>query len=250
MKPVLAFLLLLAAMPSSAQPAPDADPRIAKAVASISEARLRRTVEALAGFGTRHTLSNTASTTAGIGAARQWIFDELTRISPRLQVSFDAYNLVPQGRILRAVELKNVVAILPGRTPRRIYITAHYDTVSLGPEGQIGSNARPAGQPAGDAQMRPDQDFNTPAPGANDNGSGTALTIELARVLADSGLTFDATFVFALWAGEEQGLIGAHAHAARIAAEKTIAVDAVVNNDIVGNSRGGNGVVDAESVRV
>jgi hypothetical protein len=74
--------------------------------------------------------------------------------------------------------------------------------------------------------------------------------MELARVLAESGLEFDATLVFALWAGEEQGLIGAHAHAARIAADETMVVDADFNNDIIGNSRGGNGIVDAETVRV
>jgi hypothetical protein len=247
---LLCLAVVLTATPLAAQPTPDADPRIAAAVAAISEARLKRSIETLAGFGTRHTLSDTTSATAGIGAARQWIFDELRRIGPRLQVSFDTYKLAPQGRILRAVELRNVVAVLPGRTPRRIYVTAHYDTVTLGPDGQIGANARPAGQPAADAQLRPDQDFNTPAPGANDNGSGTALTLELARVLSESGLTFDATLVFALWAGEEQGLIGAHAHAARIAADKATVVEAVFNNDIVGNSRGGNGIVDAESVRV
>jgi hypothetical protein len=246
----LAVAAVLVASPSLAQPAPDADPRIVKTVASVSETRLQQIVERLASFGTRHTLSDTASTTAGIGAARQWIFDELKQSSPKLQVSFDTYKLAPQGRILREVELRNVIAILPGRNPRRIYVTAHYDTVSLGAGGQAAAVSRPAGTPAVDAQLRPDQDFNAPAPGANDNGSGTALTMELARVLATSGLEFDATLVFALWAGEEQGLIGAHAHAARVAADKTVVVDATFNNDIVGNSRGGNGVIDAESVRV
>lgn len=242
--------LLLVPQMARGQTVPDADPRIVTAVAAVSEARLRQIVEKLASFGTRHTLSDTASPTAGIGAARQWIFDELTRTSPKLQVSFDSYRLAVQGRILREVELRNVVAVLPGRSPRRIYVTAHYDTVSLGPGGQVAAVSRPAGQPAADAQMRADQDFNTPAPGANDNGSGTALTMELARVLSESGLEFDATLVFALWAGEEQGLIGAHAHAARIAADKTTVVEADFNNDIVGNSKGGNGVVDAETVRV
>ena len=150
-------VLMILAGPVLAQPAPDADPRVVTAVAAVSEARLRRLVETLAGFGTRHTLSGTASKTAGIGAARQWIFDELTRTGPRLQVSFDTYKVAPQGRILREVELRNVVAILPGRSPRRIYVTAHYDTVSIGPAGQIGAVSRPAGQPAGDAQLRPDQ---------------------------------------------------------------------------------------------
>jgi hypothetical protein len=243
------IFVALATSAAGQTPRPDADPRIAAAVAAISEARVKQLVERLASFETRHTLSDTTSTTKGIGAARQWIFDELARTSPKLQVSFDVHKIAQQGRILRDVELRNVIAVLPGRTPRRVYITAHYDTVSIGPDGQIGSNSRPAAAPAGDAQLRPDQDFNTPAPGANDNASGTALTMELARVLSASGLEFDATIVFALWAGEEQGLIGAHAHAARIAAQNVV-VDADFNNDIVGNSRGGNGVVDAESVRV
>jgi hypothetical protein len=251
MKRLLASCILVALATAAAgqTPRPDADPRIAAAVGAISETRLKQLVERLASFETRHTLSDTTSTTKGIGAARQWIFDELTRTSPKLQVSFDVHKIAQQGRILRDIELRNVVAVLPGRAARRIYITAHYDTVSIGPDGQIGSNSRPAGAPAADAQLRQDQDFNTPAPGANDNASGTALTMELARVLSASGLEFDATIVFALWAGEEQGLIGAHAHAARIAAQNVV-VDADFNNDIVGNSRGGNGVVDAESVRV
>jgi hypothetical protein len=227
---------------------PDADPRIAKAVASVDEARLKRIVDTLAGFGTRHTLSDPTSATRGIGAARQWILDELKRTSPKLQVSFDAHMLAQQGRITRPVELRNVVALLPGRSPRRIYITAHYDTVSI-PGGQMASITATPGRAVPDAQTRADQDYNVPAPGANDNGSGTALTMELARVLSASGVEFDATLVFALWAGEEQGLIGAHAHAQRLVADNAI-VDANFNNDIVGNSHGGNSVVDAESVRV
>ena len=245
---LLGLIVLPGGAAAQAPVRPDADPRIAKLVAAVSQPRLQRLVETLAGFQTRHTLSDTTSTTRGIGAARQWIFDELKRSSPRLQVSFDVHQVAQQGRILRNVELRNVMAVLPGRTPRRIYVTAHYDTVSL-PEGQIGGVTRPAGQAAPDAQMRADQDFNVAAPGANDNGSGTALAMELARVLAESGLEFDATLVFMLWAGEEQGLIGSRAHAQRLAADKAV-VEANFNNDIVGNSRGGSGVVDAESVRV
>jgi len=228
---------------------PDADPRIAEIVASVSQQRLQQLVERLASFGTRHTLSDTTSQSRGIGAAREWILEELKRSSSRLQVSFDTYKVARQGRITRDVELRNVVAVLPGRSPRRVYVTTHYDTVSI-PGGQNSSGTRPAGQAPPDPQLRDDQDYNVDAPGANDNGSGTALTMELARVLAESGLDFDATLVFALWAGEEQGLIGSRAHAQRIAADKTVVVEAVLNNDIVGNSRGGNGIVDAESVRV
>ena len=231
-----------------AESPPVVDGRVAKIVAGISEARLQQLVERLAGFGTRHTLSETSSSTRGIGAARQWIVDELQRSSPRLQVGFDTYHVAKAGRITRDVELRNVVAVLPGRTARRIYVTAHYDTVSI-PGGQNASGTRPPGQTAPDAQLRADQDYNVDAPGANDNGSGTALTMELARVLAESGLQFDATLVFALWAGEEQGLFGSRAHAQRIAGEK-LTVDAVLNNDIVGNSRGGSGAADGGMVRL
>ena len=225
---------------------PDADPRIEKLVSAVSEARMRQIDEKLASFATRNTLSDPASTTRGVGAARQWIFDELKRSSAKLQVSFDTYNLAEQGRITRATELRNVVAILPGKTPRRIYVTGHYDTVDNG--GQGAANSRPAGAPA-EAAATPTRDINGPAPGANDDGSGTTLTMELARVFAESGIEFDATLVFVCWAGEEQGLMGSRSHAGKIAAEK-IVVEAMFNNDIVGNSHGGNGVVDAESVRI
>src|SRR5262249_19070151 len=229
-------------------PRPDADPRIEKLVASISEQRLRQIDENLTSFGTRNTLSDTTSSMRGIGAARQWIFDELKRSSAKLQVSFDTYTIAPQGRITREVELRNVVALLPGRTTRRIYVSGHYDTVNIG--SQIASNTRPPSDVAPpDAQLNPKQDYNVAAPGANDDGSGTALTMELARVFADSGIEFDATLVFICWAGEEQGLVGSRAHVQKIASEH-IQVEAAFNNDIVGNSRGGNGIIDAESVRV
>ena len=231
-------------------PAADADPRIQQLVASISAQRLRELDVKLASFGTRHTLSDTKSATRGIGAARQWIYEEFKRASSKLQVSFDAYMLAPQGRITRQVELRNVMAVLPGKSPRRIYISGHYDSLNLGAGAQIASNVRAADAPAApDRQQQPDFDHNAPAPGANDDGSGTALTMELARVFANSGVEFDATLVFICWAGEEQGLVGSRAHVQTLK-EKQIPVEAVFNNDIVGNSMGGNGVVDAETVRV
>ena len=94
----------------------------------------------LESFETRSTLSSTTSTTRGIGAARQWILDEMKSYSPKLQVSFDTYQVPPQGRITRDVELRNVMAILPGRSPRRIYVSGHYDTVAR-PGGQGAANA-------------------------------------------------------------------------------------------------------------
>jgi hypothetical protein len=248
----LSLLISLAApAPAFAQAAPatELDARLQQLVSSVSEARLAEIVNKLAGFGTRNTLSSTTSPTHGIGAARQWIFDELRRSSPRLQVSFDTYKVAKDGRITRNVELRNILAVLPGKSARRIYLTAHYDTVNIGEAGQIGANTRASGQRAADPQLRADQNYDIDAPGANDNGSGTALTMELARVIATSGLEFDATIVFALWAGEEQGLVGSRAHAQRLAATKTV-VDANFNNDIVGNSHGGNGNVDGQSVRV
>src|SRR5262249_49403611 len=150
--------------PAQTTSSPDADPRIEKLVASISEDRLRQIDEKLTSFVTRNTLSDATSSTRGIVAARQWIFDELKRSSPKLQVSFDVYKLAVQGRITREVELRNVIAVLPGKSPRRIYVSGHYDTVNIGPGGQAASNARPAGQTAPpDPQLQRDQDYNVVA---------------------------------------------------------------------------------------
>jgi hypothetical protein len=247
---IVAFGLLVSQRATGAaqtEPRLDADPRIERVIASISEQRLRDLIATLARFGTRETLSTASSPSRGIAAARQWVFDELTRSSPRLQVAFDTYRLAPQARVQTAVELRNVIALLPGRTARRIYVTGHYDSVSFGTAGQLGLLVATDG--AGNPQGRPDFNHDADAPGANDDASGTALTMELARVFAESGITFDATLVFACWAGEEQGSYGSAAHAQRLAKEKVV-VDAMMSNDIVGNSRGGNGVADAGSVRV
>ena len=249
------------------------DPRIEKLVASVSEQRLQQLLEKLVSFGTRNTLSDQRSATRGIGAARQWIFDELTRTSPRLKVSFDTHQIPARGRITQDVELRNVMAVLPGKSARRIYVSGHYDSLNLGAGGQQASNSgqgrgeqpapatqptRPGaapqapGEPAAapsDPQQRPGQDYNIEAPGANDDGSGTVLSMELARVFAESGIDFDATLVFMAVAGEEQGLIGAGAHA-KAAREQKIPVQAWFNNDIVGNSRGGDGSLDSASIRL
>ena len=253
---IVAFLLALApsalvaqTASSTAGPKPTPDERIQRLVASISEERLQSIVAKLAGFGTRETLSDTTSPTRGIGAARQWIFDELTRSSPKLQVSFDTYQIAPQGRIPRNLELRNVIAILPGRTDRRIYITGHYDSVNLGPGVSAGVAVAAPGTRGPDPQRSTEFDANANAPGADDDASGVALTIELARVFANSGINFDATLVFACWAGEEQGLFGSSAHAQKLAADKAV-VEAMLSNDIVGGIRAGDGVVDAATVRV
>ncbi len=233
MRNIVAAIACVLLVPSAAFPQqPDIDPRVTALVASISEQRLTTLLQKLASYDTRNLMSNPDPAGRGIGAARQWIFDEMRRSSARLQVSFDTYQVAAQGeRILKPVELRNVVAMLPGRSPRRIYVSGHYDTVAR-IDGKFDYSV-------GD----------NPSPGANDDGSGTVLTMELARAFAESGLTFDATLVFVAFAGEEQGLVGAHLHAEKALGDKAT-IDAVFNNDIVGGAVGGTGVADTETVRV
>lgn len=237
MRKLVATTLLLggflSASPGSAG-AQVPDQRIAKLMASVSPERLKANVEKLAGFETRNLLSTTTSSTRGIGAARNWILQEMKGYSPRLQVSFDTYQVAAAGRIAKDTEIRNVVAVLPGRSARRIYVGGHYDSFAVLEDNRQNS-------------WGPDQDRL--APGANDDASGTALTMELARVFAQSGVEFDATLVFIAFAGEEQGLIGAALHAERAVKERWT-IDAVYNNDMIGNSTGGNGVVDSWTVRV
>jgi hypothetical protein len=224
-----------------AQPAADLDPEVVRLVGEVSEDRLDALLKKLESFGTRNTLSTADSPTRGIGAARQWIFDELQRYSPRLEISFDTYRIAKQGRITRDVEARNVMAVLRGRSPRRIYISGHYDSVAID-----GGQAPRSG---GSTQPIAFADPDSTAPGVNDDGSGVALTMELARVFAQSGIEFDATLVFMCHVAEEQGLMGAKLHAQK-AKDEHIRIDAVLNNDIVGNDRGGNGIVDSASIRV
>ncbi|PCC74256.1 Peptidase family M28 [Nannocystis exedens] len=203
---------------------------VTKLLADIDPTRLRADVDRLAGFGTRHTLSDTASETRGIGAARRWLLAELQRAAEAsgrtgelaMTAAFDVHRVAPDGkRVDREVEVVNVVAVLPGSMPearrRRYYVLAHYDSR------------------ASDVM-----DATAEAPGANDDGSGTALVLELARVMATR--SFDATLVFMATAGEEQGLLGArrHAEAARAAG---LEIAGALSNDIVGDPsdpRGGS----------
>jgi peptidase M28-like protein len=234
---VFAAFLVLPTSLALAQ-TPSRDPDVEKIVAAVSADRLARDVQTLAAFGTRHLYSDTTSATRGIGAAREWIRQQMVAAGPRLQVEFETYQVAGQGgRLPRGVELRNVVGVLPGRSARRIYVTGHYDSVARRTDG--------TGDRDGFDWTRADND----APGANDDGSGTAVVLEMARVFAQSGVQFDATLVFVAFAGEEEGLVGATLHAGRaIAAHWTI--DAVLNNDIVGGSHGGDGVVDTGHVRV
>src|SRR5438045_5619979 len=232
----------------------DLDPRIVTLFSSISEQRLGAILKKLESFETRSTLSSPDSPTRGVGAAREWIRQEMASYSPRLPVSFDTYQVAPQGRITHPVELRNVMAILPGRSARRIYVSGHYDTVAR-PGGQGAANASGSAPAASDPDAPaaraadPEAPIDNLAPGVNDDGSGTALTMELARIFGESGLEFDATLVFMCHAGEEQGLVGARLHAQKAAAEK-IPIEAVLNNDIVGGDRGGSGIIDGATIRV
>ncbi|HET9949266.1 MAG TPA: M28 family metallopeptidase [Longimicrobiales bacterium] len=208
------------------------DPRIEVLVGDVSPERLEEYLTALVGFETRQTMSVGEGDERGIRAAREYMVETLRGFSDRLQVDLDCYTVEPGGRVPEEVELCNVMAVLPGRSARRIYVGGHYDTVARREDGSFDWTR-----------------WDNPAPGANDDGSGTALTMEAARVLAQSGLEFDATLVFMGFAGEEQGLLGAGLHAAR-AVEEGWTIDAMLNNDVVGNVEGGNGIVDGRTVRL
>lgn len=226
-------LLVAAALTAPAGCARPGDAAIHEMCAEISEANIRAAVEKLASFGTRHTLSDTDSESRGIGAARRWIqsrFDEYAAASNgRLTVELQSYVQEADGRrIVHDVEIVNVIATLAGTDPasaRRVYVVSgHYDSI------------------CGDVL-----DYESDAPGANDDASGVAVVLEAARVM--SKRSFDATIVFAAVAGEEQGLFGAR-HMARQFRTADVNVAGMFTNDIVGNTTGGNGVSDDRRVRV
>jgi len=206
-------------------------------LAEISPESVKLDVESLVKFGTRHTLSDTESETRGIGAARRWILGQLEQTSRRsgrggddaMRVFFDEHTYGPdQRRVPVKTNIVNVVAELPGSMPsarhRRYYVIGHYD-----------SRATEALDAASDA------------PGANDDASGVAVVMELARVM--SRHRYDATIVFMATAGEEQGLLGAklHAQAARARGDD---IRAVLSNDIVGDPTSPSGKVYDRQIRV
>ena len=226
------FAALLAAEPLSAQ-GPAIDPRIVEVVQDVSPERLHEYLKTLSGFETRHSLSLSNRTDWGISPAREYILRTMQSFSDRLQVDFDCYQVEPQGRIAQQVELCNVVAVLPGRSDRRVYVSGHYDTVARRVDSGQFDWTR----------------WDNAAPGANDDGSGTVLTMEVARVMAQSGLEFDATLVFVGFVAEEEGLVGASLHSAKAEREGWV-IDAGFNNEIVGNTEGGTGIIDGRTVRV
>jgi hypothetical protein len=199
---------------------------VQRLVGEISADSLRRYVECLSNFQTRHSMSDTASSEKGIGATRRWLFGKLQNFSQasggRLQVYYDDFTPTICGvtRLQR-----NVVARLSSMAipERQILVSGHYDSRTVG-----GCDA---------------QGF---APGANDDASGTAAVLELARVL--SGHQFKATILFVAFTGEEQGLHGSR-HYAATARQRGDNLIAMVTNDIIGNIRGGSGMIDSTGVR-
>ncbi len=220
--------------PLAAQaPPPASDLRIDVVVAAVSAERIAGDIRTLVGFGTRHTLSDTLSPTRGIGAARRWIKAEFDRIGAAcggcLEVRYVAEEFPAGRRRLSPTEptnIVNVIAIQRGTSdPDRVVIMS------------------------GDIDSRISNEMNAAdsSPGANDNASGMAGTLEAARVL--SRHRFRGTIVYAGLSGEEQGLYGGGT-VARFAQERGWTVAGVLNNDMIGNIEGVNGVIDNTTARV
>ncbi len=242
MRPLLsAAVLVLAAACSARQaaapgpgPAPvplgSSDPRLAEIAGAVSAAQMESTVRRLVGFGTRHTLSDTLSPTRGIGAARRWIHGEFERIGAAcggcLSVQYVADMVGPMRRVPVATSVVSVVAVQRGTSdPERVVvITGHFDS-----------------------RNSDTNNVTDDAPGANDDASGTAAVLEAARVL--SRYRFNGPIVYAALAGEEQDLLGGRIVAAWVQRQGWRVVGNL-NNDIIGNTRGGDGIDDETTVRV
>ncbi|MFZ0478413.1 MAG: M28 family metallopeptidase [Terriglobales bacterium] len=200
-----------------------ADVRIQEAIQQISPERIRQTIEKLVSFGNRSTISaqdeESVKAGKGIGAAREWIKSEFERYSKDcggcLEVKTDEFVEQPAERIPKPTEITNVYAVMRGSDPvqanRIVLVTGHYDSRNSDILNVTGA-----------------------APGANDDGSGTAVSLECARVL--SKYKFPATIIFLTVAGEEQGLNGSK-HFAQMAKQQGWKLEAVLNNDIVGGNR-------------
>ena len=198
--------------------------------ADVSAEQIEAYIEKLVSFGTRHTLSETESDTRGIGAARRWIAEEFERISADcggcLDVIIVSDTVLGVRRIPEATEVVSVVAIQRG---------------TLDPDRMV--------MMSGDIDSRVSDPMNgvSDSPGANDNASGMAGAIEAARVLSKH--QFPGTIVYAGLSGEEQGLFGGRIVAAH-ALEEGWRIKAVLNNDMIGNISGIDGVIDNTTARV
>jgi hypothetical protein len=217
---LLPCLLPLAALAQNPAPAPAPDPNIQRLVNEISSKTLEADVRKMVSYGTRHTLSDTQSKKRGIGAARQYVFDEFKKYSKagggRMTVEMDTFLMRPDGkRVDKLTPMANVLATIPGTDPTdtRVFIMS----------GHL------------DSRVTDVMNRTADAPGANDDASGVAAVMEVARVLA--GQKFPCTIKLVAVQGEEQGLLGAD-HLARRAKREGWNVVAMLNNDIVGNSKG------------
>jgi Zn-dependent M28 family amino/carboxypeptidase len=206
--------------------------QIAQIVGEIDARNIENSIRKLVSFGTRNTLSEQNDPARGIGAARDWLFREFLKAAEqsggRMTVEKQTFEQPKGTRIPNPTSITNVVATLKGTHPeskgRTYVVSGHYDSM------------------CGDAT-----DGECYAPGANDDASGTAAVLELARVMAKH--EFDATIIFMAVAGEEQGLYGS-THFAEQAKKQEMDIEAMFTNDIVGNSLGDNGVRDRNTVRV
>lgn len=200
-------------------------------IEAVSEKRIKNDITKLANFGTRHTLSDTISEKRGIGAARRWIFTEFQKIAKTcegcIEVSYQKNFHQPDGRrIIKPVWINNVIAIQKGyKYPNRFVIMS----------GDI------------DSRISDPLNYTDDSPGANDNASGMAGTIEVARIL--SKYRFENSIIYAGLSGEEQGLFGG-VGLARHAIEKEWEIIGVLNNDMIGNISGVDGVIDNRTFRI
>tara|TARA_B100001094_G_scaffold68137_1_gene64418 strand:+ start:1285 stop:2616 length:1332 start_codon:yes stop_codon:yes gene_type:complete len=200
-------------------------------IEQVSEKRIEINITKLVSFGTRHTLSDTLSSKTGIGAARRWIKNSFEKISKNcnncLEV-FDQKNFFQKNkrRLVKDVWINNVIAIQRGKKyPNRYVIMS----------GDI------------DSRVSDPNDFTSPSPGANDNASGMAGVIEAAKVL--SNYEFDNSIIYAGLSGEEQGLYGG-AGFANYAKKNDWEIIGVLNNDMIGNIEGVDGIIDNISFRI
>lgn len=226
----IAFVFVLSGIASGQKTKPATNPEIRKMITEVSAKNIEASIRKLVSFGTRNTLSEQNDPKRGIGAARDWIFGEFEKISADcggcLKVEKQTFLQPKAPRIPEPTNLTNVVATLKGTTdPSRIYVVSgHYDSM--------------CGSPT---------DAKCDAPGANDDASGTAAVIELARVM--SKRKFDATIIFMTVPGEEQGLLGA-THFAEEAKKANTNIEAMFTNDIVGGVMSQKNSPDRNKVRV
>jgi Peptidase family M28 len=229
----LRYLLVLLPLVASGQTTMQRDPQIADLVAQVSPDSLRAHVEGLVRFGTRHTLSTTSDPKKGIGAARQWILGKFQQYAKgsggRLTATLDTWTLAADGkRIDKPADMGNVMATLKGTNPAddRIFLV----------QGHM------------DSRVTNVMNRESDAPGANDDGSGTAAVMELCRVMSKSN--FPATVIFVALTGEEQGLLGAD-HLSERAVQEKWNLEAVLNNDIMGsNNSSETRIIDNTRLRV